>query len=157
MSIPAKAWKEVGLWLGVSIMLAYGILQFFTQWRTILRAFSGLGKKKDDDTPEIVKITEVPASWFVVGTLVSGTAAILLANSAFGIPFHYGALAVGLTFFLAMVAARATGESDITPVGAMGKIMQLTFGTLTPQSASANLMSASITANSAGSAADLLN
>ncbi|MFT7517495.1 MAG: putative oligopeptide transporter (OPT) family protein [Myxococcota bacterium] len=158
ISHPGKAWKEVGLWLGVSIMLAYGILQFFAQWRTILRAFSGLGRKDGDDTtPEIVKQTEVPSSWFAIGTAIAGTSAILIARFAFEIPLHYGALAVGLTFFLAMVAARATGESDITPVGAMGKIMQLTFGTLMPQSAGANLMSASITANSAGSAADLLN
>jgi len=154
---PTKAWKEVGLWLGVSIMLAYGILQFFTQWRTILRAFSGLGKGNGDDIPQIVKDTEVPGSWFVGGTAISGIAAILIAQLAFGIPFYFGLLAVGLTFFLAMVAARATGESDITPVGAMGKIMQLTFGAIMPQSSSANLMSASITANSAGSAADLLN
>ncbi|MCP4772100.1 MAG: OPT family oligopeptide transporter [Planctomycetes bacterium] len=154
---PGKAWKEVGLWLGVSIMLAYGILQFFTQWRTILRAFSGLGKRNGDDIPQIVKDTEVPGSWFTFGTAISGAAAVMIAQFAFGIPFYFGALAVAMTFFLAMVAARATGESDITPVGAMGKIMQLTFGAIMPQSANANLMSASITANSAGSAADLLN
>jgi uncharacterized oligopeptide transporter (OPT) family protein len=154
---PGKAWKEVGLWLGVSIMLAYGILQFLTQWRTIVRAFAGLGKRNSDDVPQIVKDTEVPGSWFALGTALAGSAAILIAQFAFGIPFYFGMLAVGLTFFLAMVAARATGESDITPVGAMGKIMQLTFGAIMPQSASANLMSASITANAAGSAADLLN
>lgn len=157
VSKPAKAWKEVGLWLGVSIMLSYGILQFFSQWRTILRAFSSLGGGQKEVVPQLVKDTEVPISWFAIGTTLSGMMAILIAHAAFGIPYHYGALAVGLTFFLAMVAARATGESDITPVGAMGKIMQLTFGTIMPQSASANLMSASITANAAGSAADLLN
>jgi uncharacterized oligopeptide transporter (OPT) family protein len=159
VTYPGAAWKQVGLWLGVSIMLAYGILQFLTQWRTILRAFSGLGRRDSeaDKIPQIVKDTEVPFSWFAVGTVVTGAAAILIAQVSFGIPFYFGMLAVGLTFFLAMVAARATGESDITPVGAMGKIMQLTFGTIMPQSASANLMSASITANSAGSAADLLN
>jgi uncharacterized oligopeptide transporter (OPT) family protein len=157
VSKPVKAWKEVGLWLGVSIMLAYGILQFLTQWRTILRAFAGLGRQKGDDIPQIVRETEVPGSWFAWGTVLAGTGAVVLAQFAFGIPFYFGALAVGMTFFLAMVAARATGESDITPVGAMGKIMQLTFGTIMPQSSSANLMSASITANSAGSAADLLN
>jgi uncharacterized oligopeptide transporter (OPT) family protein len=157
VSKPEKAWKEVGLWLGVSIMLSYGILQFLAQWRTILRAFSGIGRSKGDDIPQIVKDTEVPGTWFLWGTLIAGAGAIALAQFAFDIPFYFGALAVGLTFFLAMVAARATGESDITPVGAMGKIMQLTFGTIMPQSTNANLMSASITANSAGSAADLLN
>lgn len=155
---PSSAWKEVGLWLGVSIMVAYGILHFLSQWRTILRAFSGLGRSKsEEDIPEIVRNTEVPSNWFTVGVAVSGAAAVLIAYLAFGIPPFFGVLAVGLTFFLAMVAARATGESDITPVGAMGKIMQLTFGTIMPQSATANLMSASITANAAGSAADLLN
>ena len=65
-------------------------------------------------------------------------------------------LAVVLTFFLALVAARATGESDITPTGAMGKLMQLTYGVLT-SSATANLMTAGITAGAAGATADLLN
>ena len=67
------------------------------------------------------------------------------------------AIAVALTLALALVAARATGESDITPTGAMGKIMQLTYGILIPQSATANLMTAGITAGAASSCADLLN
>ena len=41
-----------------------------------------------------------------------------------------GVLAVVLTFFLALIASRATGETDITPTGAMGKITQLVFGVL---------------------------
>ena len=53
---------------------------------------------------------------------------VVLAWVAFDIPLHYGALAVFLTFFLALVACRATGDTDITPIGAMGKIMQLTYG-----------------------------
>jgi len=75
----------------------------------------------------------------------------------FEIPWHYGVLAVFLSFALSLVACRATGESDITPVGAMGKVMQLTYGVLIPQSTTANLMTASVTASTAGSAADLLN
>jgi len=54
------------------------------------------------------------------------------------------------------VACRATGESDITPIGALGKITQLVYGVLIPQNATANLMTASITANAAASSADLL-
>ena len=45
----------------------------------------------------------------------------------FEIPLYYGFLAVLLTFVLALVAARATGETDITPGGPLGKIMQLTY------------------------------
>jgi uncharacterized oligopeptide transporter (OPT) family protein len=65
--------------------------------------------------------------------------------------------AVFLTFFLALVACRATGDTDITPIGAMGKIMQLTYGALIPQSYAANLMTASVTASASIESADLLN
>jgi uncharacterized oligopeptide transporter (OPT) family protein len=100
---------------------------------------------------------EVPTSWFVVGAGVSGVAVVALGYAAFGIPLHYGALAVFLTFFLALVACRATGETDITPIGAMGKVMQLTYGALLPQNYAANLMTASITSSASAEAADLLN
>ncbi|MCH2101367.1 MAG: OPT/YSL family transporter [Planctomycetes bacterium] len=158
ISTPGNVWKEQGLWLGVSIMVSSGILAFLLQWKTIVRAFTGfIGKSNSSGNQELRTATEPPSSWFLLGTIISGTGVAWLASSAFDVPFLYGLLAVLLTFFLALVACRATGESDITPVGAMGKIMQLTFGTLIPQNASANLMTASITASSAGSSADLLN
>lgn len=159
ISTPSAAWKEQGLWLGVAIMVSSGILAFLLQWKTIVRAFTGFRGKNGGASGDdgLRAATEAPSSWFAIGTVLSGLGVAWLAHSAFGIPFLYGLLAVGLTFLLSLVACRATGESDITPVGAMGKIMQLTFGTLIPQNASANLMTASITASSAGSSADLLN
>ncbi len=158
-SIPSEAWKEIGLWLGVSIMVSAGILAFLLQWKTIMRAFSGFGggRGTGSSNDQVRTNTEAPGSWFLWGTVLSGAGVVWVANEYFEIPYGYGVLAVLLTFFLALVACRATGESDITPVGAMGKIMQLTFGALIPQSTSANLMTASITASSAGSSADLLN
>ena len=59
-------------------------------------------------------------------------------------------------YVLAIVACRATGETDTTPVGAMGKITQLTYGILAPANVVTNLMTASITAGAASSSADLL-
>jgi uncharacterized oligopeptide transporter (OPT) family protein len=61
-----------------------------------------------------------------------------------------------LSFALALVACRVTGETDTTPVGAMGKITQLTFGGLSPGNMDVNLMAANITAGAATSSADLL-
>jgi len=153
---PGKAWKEIGLWFGAPIMVASGLMAFAFQWKTIARALSGIGKKSDgdDDAQDGV---EVPNSWFVVGMIASACGVIFVANSQFNVPVHLGVLAVALTFILALVACRATGESDITPTGAMGKIMQLTYGVLIPQSATANLMTAGITAGAASSSADLLN
>ena len=158
VTAPWRAWKEAGLWLGVSIMVSSGLLGFALQWRTIVRAFSGFrGKGTAQPHDELAAKVEVPFSWFGWGSLVAGAGVIWVANTYFEVPVIYGILAVLLTFVLSLVACRATGESDITPVGALGKIMQLTYGVLIPQSTTANLMTAGITASSAGSAADLLN
>jgi OPT family oligopeptide transporter len=67
-----------------------------------------------------------------------------------------GVLAVLLTFILSIVAARATGETDVTPISAMGKITQLAYGLIAPSNITTNLMTASITAGAASHSADLL-
>ncbi len=157
VTAPYKAWKEVGLWLGVAVLVSSGLVSFALQWRTILRAIGGLAGGAAEGEDPRVAATEVPMSWFGLGVLVAGTGAVVIAWLYFDVPPIYGVLAVALSFFLSLVAARATGESDITPIGAMGKIVQLTYGVLIPQSMTANLMTASITASSASSSADLLN
>lgn len=144
-------------WTGAAIMVASGLTMFAMQWKTMLRAFSGLadifGKKKGDDPLAHI---EVPAWWFVVGVLISGIGSILVLHFEFHTSWWMGLIAIIATFFLALVACRATGESDITPVGAMGKITQLTFGLLAPSNMTTNLMTAGLTAGVAGASADLL-
>ena len=65
-----------------------------------------------------------------------------------------GAVAVVLTFFLAAVAARAGAEIGINPIGALGKVTQLTYGALAPGNIPANLMTAGVTAGAACSCSD---
>ena len=98
----------------------------------------------------------MPGSWFVVGTLVAGTACVILGHWLFEITWWMGIIAVLLTFVLSIVAARATGETDVTPIGAMGKITQLLYGFVAPTNMTTNLMTASITAGAASHSADLL-
>jgi uncharacterized oligopeptide transporter (OPT) family protein len=156
---PGAAWKEIGLWFGAPLMVSYGLAAFALQFRlrSIARSFSRGDAGEHGAGAGTVAGVEVPWSWFLVGTAVSGSAVVVLAYAAFGIPPVLGVLAVVLTFFLALVACRATGETDITPIGAMGKITQLTYGALMPQNYAANLMTASITSSASAEAADLLN
>jgi OPT family oligopeptide transporter len=159
-SHPAKAWKEIGLWIGAPMLVSAGLLSFVLGFGTILRALGSMGSDKkviDDALAERVARTEVPRSWFWVGSVAAGLPLIWLAWRVFDVPPHLGLVALLMTFVLGLVACRATGESDITPTGAMGKIMQLTYGVLMPQSVSANLMTAAITSGSAAASADLLN
>jgi uncharacterized oligopeptide transporter (OPT) family protein len=83
-------------------------------------------------------------------------AMIAIQVVAFSIHWWAGVIAVAMSFVLSMVACRATGETDTTPIGAMGKVMQLTFALIMPRQVIPNLVSAGIAANSASSSADLL-
>jgi len=147
-------------WGGAGMMVTAGLLMFFMQWKTILRAFSGLGaifskQERTAQQDELARI-EVPGSWFVGGTALSGLGCMWVMHGSFGTGWLVGLLAVVLAFFLSIVACRTTGESDITPMGAMGRIAQLTFGVCAPANIVTNLMTASVTAGAASSAADLL-
>ncbi|MFM7243064.1 MAG: OPT family oligopeptide transporter [Planctomycetaceae bacterium] len=148
------------LWPSTAMMVASGLLSFALKWRTVLRAFGGLGRlvggAAADHHDDPLARVEVPSSWFVAGTLASGAACVILGHWLFGITWWMGILAVLVTFFLSIVAARATGETDITPIGAMGKITQLMYGVIAPQNITTNLMTASITSGAASHAADLL-
>jgi uncharacterized oligopeptide transporter (OPT) family protein len=148
------------LWPSTAMMVASGLLSFGLKWRTVARAFGGLsrlfGSTPTPDDKDPLAHVEVPASWFIVGTLVAGTACVILGHYLFGITWWMGILAVLVTFLLSIVAARATGETDITPIGAMGKITQLIYGVVAPTNITTNLMTASITSGAASHAADLL-
>lgn len=147
------------LWGGTACMVTSGILSVAFQWKSALRAFKGLGDmfmkssaKKSDGLTAI----ETPGSWFLLGQFVSLIAIAWLAHVTFAMPWWQSTIAVLLSFALALVACRVTGETDTTPVGAMGKITQLTFGAISPGNMTVNLMAANITAGAATSSADLL-
>jgi len=147
------------LWGGVSCMVTSGLLSFLMQWRSLVRSFRSLGamfSPIERKKLSAVDRLESPNSWFIVGQVVSLVALSWLAYVTFDMPIWQSALAVILSFFLALVACRVTGETDTTPVGAMGKVTQLTFGAINPGNMNVNLMSASITAGAASSSADLL-
>lgn len=146
------------LWPATSMMVTGGLLAFALRWKTVLRAFSGLlgaFASKSGKSDPLAHI-EVPGSWFAWGVLVSGAVCVFLGHYLFDITWWMGILAVLATFLLSIVAARATGETDVTPIGAMGKITQLTYGVIAPSNITTNLMTASITSGAASHAADLL-
>lgn len=156
---PTRYRQAWALWPGVGLLVTSGLTMFFMRWRTILRAFSGLGRLLSgrgaaDEDP--VAHVEAPQSWFIWGVLVSGAACVGLGAVYFGIHWWMGIVAVIVTFFLSLIASRATGETDITPTGAMGKITQLMFGVLAPGNMTTNLMTAGLTGGAAIHSADLL-
>jgi OPT family oligopeptide transporter len=159
--IEAASFRKISswsLWIGVPMMVTSGLLLFFLNWKSVVRAFGTVAafftrKHAADDPMEKI---EVPGSWFVGGYAVLGAATVALGHALFGIQYWMGVVAVLATFLLVVVATRAAGETDITPVGPISKITQLTFGGLAPGNVSINLMTANITAGATSHASDLL-
>jgi uncharacterized oligopeptide transporter (OPT) family protein len=140
-------------------MITSGLLSVAFQWRSAARALGGLTRlfsNEETATPNEMEAIEAPTSWFLAGQLFGLIGLACLANYMFGMPWWQSTIAVLLTFILALVACRVTGETDTTPIGAMGKVTQLIFGPLSPGNTTINLMSANITAGAASSSADLL-
>ncbi|MBX9688594.1 MAG: OPT/YSL family transporter [Candidatus Obscuribacterales bacterium] len=152
-----SAWA---LWAGTAIMVSSGLTAFALQWKTIVRTFANVntGNDTSEHASELAAMNnlEVPLKWCVLGAIPFAILLAVVMFLSFKISLPLGLFAVLLSFLLALVACRATGETDITPTGAMGKVSQLTYAVLCPGNITANLMTASVTANTAIASADLL-
>lgn len=151
-----------GLWGGTAVMVFSSLTSLALQWKTVARSmslFKGAGKPAtgaDLDIETRMAAIEVPARWMVIGMIPIGIAMLLVQILAFQIAWWAGLIAIAMSFVLSLVGSRSTGETDTTPIGAMGKVMQLLFAFLSPGNTTHNLAAAGIAANSASSSADLL-
>lgn len=151
------------LWPGVALMVAAGFSSLALQYKVIGKTFGSFkqllqGRKieaedgDEDDAPD-----PFPIKWWFVGMVFATVLTTFLAEHYFGIPAWMGVLAVFLSFLIASISVRATGETDINPVGAMGKITQVVYGALHPGMIPTNLMAAGITAAGASQSGDLMH
>ncbi len=144
------------LWPGVTLMVVSSLVAFSFSWRSLLRSFRG--KRRETFTEEPVEDAgEVTRNWFVFGLAVALVFAVTLQMLFFDIIWYAAISGVLLSFVLAIVASRVAGETNTTPVGAMGKVTQLVFGLMVPNSPAANLMTANITGGAASQCADLMH
>ncbi len=154
------------LWPGVACMVTAGFTSLGLQYKTIGRTFGSLrkatakgavpaaaeGEAVEEDAPD-----PFPMKWWFIGMACATALTATMAYIFFGIAIWMGILAVFLSLFIASIAMRATGETDINPVGAMGKVTQVVYGALDPGRITTNLMAAGITAAGASQSGDLMH
>lgn len=146
------------LWGGTSLMVFSSLTAVAMGWKTLVRAFKGgvpAAGASGADLEEMKKI-EVPNSWFIAGMIPITIGLIVLMMFAFNMSWWLGLISVVMTYPIALVCCRATGETDTTPIGAMGKVTQLVYAVLAQGDKVINLMSAGTTAAAGGASADLL-
>ena len=146
------------LWGGTSVMVFSSLAQLALNWRTVARAFMVFKKEERTAHGDAMDAIEVPNSWLVIGLIPITIGLVTVQYFAFHISVYLGLISVAFSFVTALVCCRATGETDTTPIGAMGKLTQLLYAVLPGAQgvASINLMAAGTTAAAGGAAADLL-
>jgi len=155
-----KAIVGWSLWGAAGILVSSGLVSFAWQWRSVARSFRELGAllrpsgRRAGEDP--LAAVECPAWWFPAGFLVLGPVLVALMDRLYGIPWWAGALTLPLALAMGVVAARVTGETDVTPTKALGPVTQLVYGALLPANVTANVMGANATGGVGLHAADLL-
>jgi uncharacterized oligopeptide transporter (OPT) family protein len=143
------------MWPGTALVTSAAFTHLLSRRDVLRRAFSSLvqagGGPESGPDPR-----QVPRTWWLAGLSLLSLGTVALAALVFGIPPHLGLLGVLLSFALAVVACRVTGETDVTPSGALGQIAQLAFSVLMPGNALTNTMAASLSGSTAATSADLL-
>ncbi|HTL66808.1 MAG TPA: OPT family oligopeptide transporter [Lacunisphaera sp.] len=159
-TVSYKAIVAWTLWPGAAILVASGITSFAIDYRSVARSFSGLARifrrrPAAADAAGIAAV-ECPEWWFPAGFIVLSPAVVALMVWLFQIPLWAGLIAVPLAVVMGFVAARVTGETDVTPTKALGPVTQMLFGVITPGNLTGNIMSANVTGGIGLHAADLL-
>jgi uncharacterized oligopeptide transporter (OPT) family protein len=136
------------LWPGVSLMVCATLTSL------AVRLFQVPKRMPADQAPRAkVRFSPMPA----LGMLLAVALVVFLQTRLFEIDLWMALLSIPLAICLAVVAARVVGATGIAPIGAIGKLSQLSFGLIAPGQVGINLMSANTAGGAAGQSTDLMN
>jgi OPT family oligopeptide transporter len=154
------------LWVGVAIMAADSAIQLlFTAKVMVVWVIDlikrGRNQERIDTSINPLKEMQrdlhmIPWYYPTVGLIISTIILTLIGHFVFDIKYYFVWAAIPLGAILAMIAARCCGETDINPVGSMGKVTQLVFAGLAPRQVITNVLSAAIVAAGASQCGDMM-
>ena len=136
------------LWPGVTLMVVASLTSF---------AAALIGTMRGPRTEGAVDMREAGSKMRFGGFAVAAALTVVLQIVLFDIHWTMAIIAIPMAFVLATVSARVVGETSVAPIGAIGKVSQLSFGALAPGQPITNLMTANVAGGAAGACADLLD
>jgi putative OPT family oligopeptide transporter len=151
---PITMWA---LWGGVAMMTTASLYSFFSKPRMILDSLTSFLSRKKSGQADVLKDIELPVILSVIGIPIIGALIVYLSHVYFGVGILMGIIAIPLVFIFTLIAAHSTALTSITPIGALGKLTQLTFGALSPGNITTNVMTAAITGEASSNVSNLLS
>ncbi len=145
----ARGWI---LWPGVALMVTDALMSLLLSYKSIINTF----KKVETSSVSEDESQKIPTKWIFIGLGAASILTIVFAKVLFDIHPLLTIVAIALSAVLSLIATRSTGETDINPIGGMGKVTQMVYGVLSPGSMSTNLMAAAVTGAGASQAADMM-
>ena len=110
------------LWPGVALMVCEALSALALSWKTFVRA---LKAPTTVDSGGRLNDQHIPNSWWMGGLAAGSVLTMVIAHTVFAIPWYLTLVAIALSAVLSIVATRSLGETDINPIGGMGKVTQL--------------------------------
>jgi uncharacterized oligopeptide transporter (OPT) family protein len=144
------------MWPGVTMLVVSGLISFALKAKSIIAALRSIQTLKsavgDTGHPDV----EVPMKWFFWGLLAATILCISTQYFIFNMHPLLTLVAIVFSALLALVGTRAQGETDVNPIGAMGKVTQLLFAAIAPGNVQLNLMAAGITSAGSNNCGDMM-
>lgn len=157
--IPQATFKSItmwSLWGGVAVMTTSSLFSFFSKPEVIVSAFKKFFNKSNVKKTDPLEKIELPLWISIIGIPIVGAITVYLGHIWFDVHYWLGIIAVPLVFVFTLIAVDSTGQTGITPGGALGKLTQITYSILAPGNVPTNLMTAGITSEVSLNASNLL-
>ena len=140
------------MWLGIPMMVMAGFVSLLLKRSMVAKTFQSMKEATAAGRTD----AEFPFRLWAGGIFAGAIITSAVMDMMFSIPFWMGMIAVVLAFALAVIAVRAYGETDISPIGTMGHTTQILFGGIAPGQTLTNVMAAGVTAGCANTAVTMM-
>lgn len=141
VSGPVPVRKEVLMWVmwpATGMLIAGGLTALAMRWQIMLKTFKNLSGAS-------IQSDDFPMSWVIGGSILSGTALVIVQKQSLGIPVWMTLAAILLSVPLMLVGLRVLGETNWGPISALSNMMQAIFGVLVPGNVAANMVASGVT------------
>ncbi|XHS77565.1 OPT family oligopeptide transporter [Burkholderiaceae bacterium UC74_6] len=153
--------NQWSLWWGVTMMVVGSIVGLAAKPELFTGAFKAVfGKKKGAESPmggDVLADIEVPLWLSYVGVPIFGALGIWVTHAFFGVSWLLCAVALPLILVLTVICVNSMALTSWTPTGSLSKITQFSMGAIDSTNPASNLMPATMTAEVATNASNLLS